>query len=212
MTRRPLIPLLAAFVAGVLAVKAFCGSDQPQAVVLTALALPPLMGTALAFRLKKIGFYAVLALFLLSGALLALHNRSVERPLQVAAARRTQVTVEGRVIEPPRCRGHITRTAVMVDRVLPEHVVHAPGEKIYVSVYRHAPALNPGMKIRFPARLRAFRNFNNPGSYNYQSAMRIKGYSCSASVSDGRSVVIMGSGAGTPPVPSLERIKNPLKK
>ncbi|MCD6293369.1 MAG: DNA internalization-related competence protein ComEC/Rec2, partial [Deltaproteobacteria bacterium] len=54
--------------------------------------------------------------------------------------------------------------------------------------------LRPGEKIRFPARLRTFKNFRNPGHYNYEKAMTFAGFTCAAAVSDGRYIVPMGPG------------------
>ncbi len=212
MARRPLVPLLAAFASGVPAASAFPGTELSGPVMLTALALVSCLGATLAFRHTKIGFYSVLALFFVSGVLLTLHNRSGEKPLHSAALQRMQVTIEGVVLEPPRHRTHITRAVVRVDSVFPHHVAYSPGEKVYVSIYGQAPDLGPGMKIRFPARLRAFRNFNNPGAYDYESAMRIQGYSCAASVSDGRLIVPMGPGPLGRAGDLLERIRGPLRK
>jgi len=81
-------------------------------------------------------------------------------------------------------------------------------EDIVVTVYNHIPKLEAGDKIRFPARLRAFKNFNNPGNYNYEEAMRLKGLTCSASVSDGRRIVPMGPGHLPFPRGLIETIQN----
>lgn len=212
MTRRPLVPLPAAFALGVAAAGRLSGADHSLYVVLSAVTLLPLMAAALAFRRALPGFYAVLALFFFSGVFLSLHNRPGERPLSSASVQRPEVTIEGTVLEPPRQGEHMTRTAVRVDRVFPDHVAHSPGEKVRVTIYGQVPELRPGMKIRFPARLRAFRNFNNPGSYDYESAMRIQGYSCSASVSDGRRVVFMGQGTLGRNGDLLERARGPVRE
>lgn len=212
MIRRPLVPILVAFTLGVLAASAISWTDQSRPLLLAALALPPLMAASLAFRYGRPGFYAVLALFFLSGILLTLHGRSRERPLHSAAVLGMQVTVEGTVLEPPRHLEHMMRVAVRIERVFPDQVTHAPGEKLYVTIYGQAHDLKPGMKIRFPARLRPFRNFNNPGSYDYESAMRIQGYSCSASVSDGRRVVLMGPGTLGRAGDLLEMVRGPLRR
>ncbi len=211
MTRRPMIPLVTAFALGVSAASAFSGTGQSCLFILTVLTLPPFMAAALALRCGKPGFYAALALFFFSGILLTVHSRSKERPLHSAAVLGRQVTVEGTVLEPSLHRTHMTRTAVRVERVFPENVSFSPGERLYVTIYGQPPDLSPGTRIRFPARLRAFRNFNNPGSYDYEEAMRIRGYSCAASISDGRRVVLMGPGTLGWTGDLLERLRGPLR-
>jgi competence protein ComEC len=84
-------------------------------------------------------------------------------------------------------------------------------EDIVVTVYNHMPGLEAGDKIRFPARLRPFKNFNNPGNYNYEEAMRLKGLTCSASVSDGRRIVPMGPGHLPFPRGLIETIQKPVR-
>ena len=67
-------------------------------------------------------------------------------------------------------------------------------EKIIATVYRNAIPLRPGEKIRFPARLRTFKSFQNPGHYDYEKSMTFAGFTCAAAVSDGRYIVPMGPG------------------
>jgi competence protein ComEC len=154
----------------------------------------------------------LLGLFFLAGALLALHDRNPERMLQSAAAGRARVTIEGTVIEPPLYKSHVTRFPVRVDRVLSEGCAGGAGERLYVAVYRNPPELRPGQRVRFPARLRLFRNFNNPGCYDYETAMSIRGFSCAASVSDGRRVVPMASQGTLGWVEgTLEKLRGPLR-
>jgi competence protein ComEC len=71
---------------------------------------------------------------------------------------------------------------------------------------------SPGERIRFPAKLRPFKNFNNPGRYNYKLAMKLRGISCAASVSDGRRVVMLGKGELEFPLEILERVRRPIRR
>jgi competence protein ComEC len=79
-------------------------------------------------------------------------------------------------------------------------------------VYRFSPDVSPGDKIRFPARLKPFRNFNNPGRYNYELAMTLKRLCCAASVSDGRYIVPMGRGSPGPLLSWLEALRRPIRR
>ncbi|MCF8062298.1 MAG: DNA internalization-related competence protein ComEC/Rec2 [Deltaproteobacteria bacterium] len=212
MTRRPLVPLLLAFAGGLSAAELLPPSAASPAVLPILFGLPPVLGLVLAFRSARLGPPLLFGLFFLAGALLALHDRTPERVLQSAAARKARVTVQGTVIEPPHHRREVARFPVRVDRILSGGCTAAAGERIYVAVYRNAPRLRPGQRIRFPARLRLFRNFNNPGRWDYEAAMRIRGFSCAASVSDGRSVVLMAP-AGTLGAleDALEKLRGPLR-
>jgi competence protein ComEC len=84
-------------------------------------------------------------------------------------------------------------------------------EKLLVTVYNHIPNIEQGEKIRFPARLRAFKNFNNPGRYDYESAMKSKGFTCAASISNGKRIVPMGPGHLPFPIGPLKKVQQPIR-
>jgi competence protein ComEC len=51
----------------------------------------------------------------------------------------------------------------------------AANGKIRLAVYGNAENLDPGTRITFTGRIRAFRNFNNPGAFDYVRYMRFQG-------------------------------------
>jgi competence protein ComEC len=81
-----------------------------------------------------------------------------------------------------------------------------------VSVYSHVPHVKTGDNIRFPARLKPFKNFNNPGRYDYEAAMKLKDLTCAASVSDGRYIVPMGKGRLPFHRELMEKIQRPVRE
>jgi len=112
------------------------------------------------------------------------------------ADRREKVTLEATVLEQLSSSGDVAGYAIRIhkikvgrERAATERRTDA---KCRLTIYRNARTFHPGDKIHFPARLGLFKNFNNPGGFNYASYMRWKGFDCSASVSDGRMVVPMG--------------------
>ena len=122
------------------------------------------------------------------------------------------MTIEGTVLEPPRAVKETARVKVRARRLFLGGKRIWVNENLLVSVYEHVPPLEPGEKIRFPARLRPFKNFNNPGRYNYESAMKLRGYSCAASVSDGRYIVPMGPGHLPLSRRLVETIQRPVRE
>jgi competence protein ComEC len=162
------------------------------------------------FISSVVRFYILLGLFFLTGVILVL-NTARQSDLLNLANNREYVTIEGIVLEPTRMDAGIGRLKVMVECLFKDQQSVPIREKIYVSVYQHAMEFYPGDRIRFPARLRSFRNFNNPGRYNYESAMFIQGLSCGASVSDGRRIVPMGKGSLGLPLQTIEIIRRPIR-
>jgi len=101
------------------------------------------------------------------------------------ADRREKVILEGTILCPIKFDRDTARVEIRAERLHTELQAKRVDEKVYVTIYNHTPGLSPGQRIRFPARLRLFTNFNNPGKYNYIQAMALKGFTCSASISDG---------------------------
>ena len=127
------------------------------------------------------------------------------------AVNRQKVTIEGTILEPVRISNKNARLMVRAHMLFAGERRVRINDSILVTVYNNTPHITPGDKIRFPCRLRPFKNFNNPGAYDYESAMKLKGLTCAASVSDGRRIVPMGPGSLPFPGALLERIRGPVR-
>ncbi|MFH1488273.1 MAG: DNA internalization-related competence protein ComEC/Rec2, partial [Pseudomonadota bacterium] len=84
-------------------------------------------------------------------------------------------------------------------------------ENVLVRVYGYSRDFSPGQRICFPARLGPFKNFENPGRYNYVLAMSARDLVCTASVSDGRRIVPMGRGRLGFPLDVLEKARRSVR-
>ena len=182
MIHRPLIPILFSFTGGILVSYKILAPCQSILVPIFLSAVFSLLAALfLSPRLKP---FCLLLVFLLTGILLEQGKHSPSK-LMPLAIKRTKVTIEGTVLEPIRTIKEMARLRVRADVLFVQGKIIPAKENVFVSVYNHIPHIRPGEKIRFPARLRPFKNFN-PGRYDYESAMKIKGFACAASVSDGR--------------------------
>ncbi len=191
MFQRPLVPLFIAFAGGILL-------GHFQSLACEHSVIPILLGfsflaTIILLIPQSLKAPCLIIIFLLAGALI---DQGTHRPSKILsyATQREKVTIEGTVLVPPRITEKRARLNVRAHCLFVKGRRIFTDEKIFVSVYNHPAYVRPGEKIRFPARLRPFKNFNNPGRYDYESAMRLKGFSCAAAVSDGRYIVPMGPG------------------
>ncbi len=208
MFHRPLIPILLSFIAGILSGHiGFLHGPSPL-LFLTLLTISILI--ALLFIPVRFRYTCLLVLFFLAGILLNL-SKLHDSDLLPLANQRERVVIEGTVLEPARTGPQTARLVVRSDKSLIHGTVKTGREKILVTIYNHTRDFLPGDKIRFPARLRPFKNFNNPGRYNHEFAMRVKGLSCAASVSDGRLIVPMGEGHLDFPMETIEKVKRPIR-
>lgn len=209
MFTRPLIPILLAFMSGI-----FLGHTVPRGTgefILPAVLCVTALVLLCFFLSPRLKAACILALFFLSGILVNLgcHQSSLLLPL---ARKRRAVVVEGTLVEPVQVIGNSARLKVRSRTVVVNGTPIRADGKLQVTVYRETPRLFPGDKIRFPANLKPFRNFMNPGAFDYVSSMKAKGFVCSATVSDGRYVVPMGSGATPFPYSAIETLRRPIRR
>jgi len=189
---RPLIPMLVSFAGGI------CSAHEipfhGQGLILALFFAITISLVALLFFHPRLKAYTLLFIFFLTGALLG-QGKPITSRLIPLANQHKKAVIEGCVLEPVKIiDGKIARFKLRTSAVsLPQETIPTQ-EDIAVTVYRHIPDLQPGDKIRFPARLRLFKNFNNPGNYDYKAAMRLKGLTCAAAVSDGSRIVLLGTG------------------
>ncbi|MBW1668119.1 MAG: DNA internalization-related competence protein ComEC/Rec2 [Deltaproteobacteria bacterium] len=209
MLGRPLLPLLFSMLAGIL-ISYYCLPAFPfyssHSIFLWICAALVLI----LFLPSGLKLACLVAVFFLFGVFLDFGSRR-SGELATLADQRPIAVIQGVVLEPPRIGRRYTKLAVEADKVLVEGRLRHVREKVVVTVYDSARKFAPGDRVICPARLKPFRNFANPGHYDYELAMRLKGFSCAASVSDGRRVVPLGKGSLGFPSEQLEKVRKPLR-
>ena len=208
MLKRPLIPLLLAFVGGIWIGHIGVPTKPPYLIALTFLIIA-LIASSL-FLSSRLRIPHFMVIFFLVGILLV-QNKDQHSELLSLANRGAKVIVEGTVREQPRISNEGGRFVLRSDRIFIEGIGQKVREDLQVNIFQNMRVFSPGEKIRFPAKLRPFNNFNNPGRYNYESAMKLRGISCTASVSDGRKVVLIGEGELEFPLEILEKARRPIR-
>jgi len=208
MLKRPLIPLLLAFVGGIWIGHIGVPTKPPYLIALTFLIIALIASSLFLSSRLRIPYFMVI--FFLVGILLV-QNRDQHSELLSLANRGAKVIVEGTVREQPRISNEGGRFVLRSDRIFIEGMGQKVREDLQVNIFQNMRVFSPGEKIRFPAKLRPFNNFNNPGRYNYESAMKLRGISCTASVSDGRKVVLIGEGELEFPLEILEKARRPIR-
>lgn len=98
------------------------------------------------------------------------------------------------------------------EKIILAKEIRSVNVNLLVRIYGYKGGLKVGERIRFPARLREFKNFNNPGRFDYRFYMKSRELSFLAVVSDGRYVVPMGKGDLGVVGGTLEKIRGPLRR
>ncbi|RLF57922.1 MAG: hypothetical protein DRN37_05695, partial [Thermoplasmata archaeon] len=208
ISHRPLIPLLLGFAGGIFISHEFLNANPGCGLLSLALCVFFLL--VLQFVSRRFKFPLILMIFLMAGILLGRSSHPPSRLLPLAGSKR-KVTIEGVLLEPPKIINQNGSLRVRANRIFSSWGTLNVNEDLLVKVYGHVPVLRCGEKIRFPARLKPFKNFNNPGCYDYELARKLRGISCGASVTDGRRIVPMGPGQLPFPGRIMEKLRQPVR-
>jgi competence protein ComEC len=206
---RPLVPAVAATIAGILMGHWFLGEVSLPVFVLPSVILVCLGMTF--FIPSQMRTAWLVALFALVGINSSINSPTLTRlPNIFKDAER--ITIEGTIYSPPRLGLNRASLYLHAEKIFLPREVRSVKINIQVTIYRYRGDLKVGQRIRFPAKLREFGNFNNPGGFDYRLFMRARGLSFAATVSDGRYVVPMGEGKLGVVGRVLEKIRGPLRK
>ena len=209
MFHRPLVPILLAFISGIVSAHLLV-PDQSYFIPYLCLIIGFIITLFLVTK-NRTKTFILIPLFLSLGSLSYL-TKYQSFVLKTLAEQQQPVKLEGVILQPPKVEGQRARFAVKVNQVFGKAGRHwKVSEKVLVTVYSFEGVFSPGDRIRFPARLGSFKNFNNPGRYDYELAMKTKGIVCAASVSDGRYIVLMGRGGLGPLLDLWEKIRYPIR-
>ncbi|MBN1832303.1 MAG: DNA internalization-related competence protein ComEC/Rec2 [Deltaproteobacteria bacterium] len=203
-----MIPIFFCFTGGILVGHAGYSPDPSLFIILFfGFSCALILSVFLSSRSR---YFFLLYMFFLVGVLLDLNSHR-EWDLLPLAGRRELVMIEGTVLEPAKVSEEVVRLVLRADLLLYKGSTKPVREKLQINIYNHGRNFSPGEKVLFPARLRPFENFNNSGRYNYELDMDLKGFSCAASVSDGRQIVPMGIGEAGFFRGILEQARRPIR-
>ena len=209
--KRPLIPALIFFILGIIIGRIVSDYSQrlyfPLIVLITFILIISFILPNIFFR-----FICFFSMLFLIGMFFIL-NAGLQKPrlLELSQGYK-KVILEGTVLSPENITQDISKFDVLAEAVFIEKDIIPLKEKVSVTVYTNIINLDPGQRVRFPASLKPFKNFNNPGRYDYEHAMSLMGFSCAASVSDGRYIVPTGKGGLSLFMEAMEAVRGPIRK
>jgi len=205
---RPLVPAVCSTIAGILMGHWFLRGISLPVFVIPSFILVCLGITFLIPPKARTAW--LVAVFALVGINSSMNSPTLTR-LPDGLDKAERITVEGSIYSPPRLGLNTARFYLHAEKIFLPHEVRSVTINIQVTIYKYRGDLNVGQRIRFPAKLREFRNFNNPGGFDYRFFMQARGLSFAATVSDGRYVVPMGEGKLGLVGRVLEKIRGPLR-
>ncbi len=203
---RPLIPAFLLFIAGILfehfIITPFVTTNK--AIIILSLSVLIALLLLLACGLKHPRIYLMIFFFL--GIFLKTAADPSSSLIELAEPEKG-LMLEGVVDQIPRITGSREQVAVRIRKVIKDNGIYFINEKVLLHIYSSPVPLLPGQIIRFRGKVRPFRNFKNPGGFNYELHMLTKGFLCSCMVSDGRYIVPLGNSK----IGIIERYRNRVR-
>ena len=208
---RPLIPLLCAFISGIM-IGHFCRvSDTP--LVTSLLLTFILLLTASIKKSEKL----ITALVVLSMLLLGILNVNMHLYHDTGAkhivnyAGKDKLIIEGVICENPELSPDRTALTVSAGRLISDNA-DTPVEGLVLLNVEGRREFNYGDAIRFATRLKVPHNFQNPGGFDYVKYLRYKGIMVRGFIRDAATIVILRENQGNIFKQRLERFRADLKK
>ncbi|MBW1614707.1 MAG: DUF4131 domain-containing protein [Deltaproteobacteria bacterium] len=151
----------------------------------------------------------LMAIFMLIGINTQISRHTLPELPQIIL-KNERVIIEGTVYRPPKIQFNTASFRIHGEKIFFAKKVRRVKINLLIKIYGYRGDLKVGDRIRFPAKLKKFKNFNNPGNFDYRSYMKSQTISLVAIVTDGQYVVPMGKGnlgfAGS----ILEKIRGPV--
>ncbi len=209
MFSRPLIPALCATIIGILIGRNIL-TNTNLPIFLLPLVILLCLGIIFIIPPKCTTFWLI-SIFILIGINTLISKPAISGLLQ-RIGNNKRVVIEGTIYGPPKIQFNMASVPIHAEKIFFSNQVRKVKMNLLVKMYQYVDHLQVGDRIRFPAKLKPFKNLNNPGNFDYRFFMKSRGLSFLAIVSDGQYVVPMGKGdlgyMGT----ILEKARGPLRK
>ncbi len=208
---RPVIPLLVALMAGIASANLFAIPDLlVQVCLVTTLIL--LLLTLQRKRGHSLYPFLLFSLFLLG--VLEMNVYLYPRPGKDHIGnfhRSGKINVEGMICDNPRVSPEKTELIVSASRIL-MNGQYSPGSGRLLLNVREPYPFHYGDYIRFQSSIRLPHNFGNPGGFDYEKYLRIRGILARAFVNDASRFVVLRKETGNSLRTRIERFRDLIRK
>ncbi len=208
---RPVIPLLIVFMAGITCANIFVIPDLPVQASLISM----LIMILLIFRRKggrSLFPFLLLSLFL--AGILEMNMYLYPHPGKDHIMHfhgSGKINMEGMICDNPQVSPDKTELLVSASRILENGRYLPVSGRILLNVREPYP-FHYGDYIRFQSRIRLPHNFDNPGGFDYERYLRIRGILARAFVNDATGFVVLRRETGNAPRTRMERFRNLIRK
>ncbi len=208
--QRPLVPLLLAAMAGI-------GTgflkEIPDPALLLAL-VASFAGMLIAWRKRhdrvlRIAMAAAMFLMSLLSISQDLYRKPEPRHI-LSHVQEGRLEIDGVVAENPRASGEKTAVTVSVFRIRKDQDFLPVEGKVLLNTAT-GETYKYGDVVRFRTRLKSPHNFSNPGGFDYERYLRLRGILVQGYVDNPANIIVLREDLGNPMKLALERFRRSLK-
>jgi len=190
---RPLIPLLVSYLSGLLI--GFYLPIPPFILLPGILLFLIFFISTIIIRAQRVSLILAIILFALIGVLylqsiLSPHLSSNHITHYVTGKK---VVLEGVISKAPELFPDKTRLYLHTEKIIEHKKITIINGELLLTIQEKLYTFNYGDRVRFSAKLRFPRNFNNPGRFDYNRYLALKGILVIASLYDGTAIVKVGT-------------------
>ena len=208
---RPVIPLLIAFMAGITCADLFAIPDLPVQVCIVLMLLLILL---ILRRKRERSLFPVLIFSLFLSGILEMNMYLYPHPGKDHIRnfhRAGKIDVEGVICDNPQVSPDKTDLLVSVSRIFVNGRYLPVSGRVLLNMRESYP-FHYGDYIRFQSRIRLPHNFGNPGGFDYEKYLLIRGILARAFVNDATGFVILRRETGNALRTRVERFRNLIRE
>jgi competence protein ComEC len=209
---RPITPLLIALIMGISCSNLFSIPDTPIQLCLVSVLLVILL-VSIKKTMRQIQYPLLLFSFFLAGILemnVYLYPNTGKDHIKNFITNE-KVTIEGMICDNPQVSPDRTELIVSSYRVLRNGEYLPASGRLLLNI-RESCLFHYGDVIRFTSRLRIPHNFGNPGGFDYERYLHLKGILVRGFVNDASGIVVLRGETGNSIRTWLERFRDRVRK
>ena len=208
---RPLIPILLSYLCGIIIGYYI---TIPRVILLssTFVSLAFFIIT-IAKKKKPLSFILSITIFNLLGILFLRSTLSPQIPSNhiINYAEEKKIVLEGVLYRPPELSLNKTRLYLLTEKIIEDDIIIPIYGRLLLSIKGIHEVFNYGDRVRFSARIRTPRNFNNPGRFDYFTYLTLKEILVTAYLTDGKEIVKTGETTLNPLLKQVEKHRSQIR-
>ena len=209
---RPLIPILLSYLTGLITGYYI---TIPQTILIPLISLL-LLFFIITIAIKKIQLSFILPIIIFNLLGILFLNSSLFPPLPpnhiANYVKEEKIILEGILYKPPELSLDKTKLYILSERIAEKNKIIPINGKLLLTVKGKNEHLNYGDRLRFSARIRNPRNFNNPGGFDYKTHLALKGILVTASIKDGREIAKIKETSLHPILKIVEKYRTQIRE